>query len=89
VRWLKIHTEDQPDVRVTGDRLFNFSLHYCSLSNLSSAKHTNEIELEQHPQLYIDLGQSGLGSNACGPDVLPQYRLNPQPYHFSVLLSVQ
>ena len=87
VRWLKVSGDNIPDIKCQGLPLFNFSVHHCSLENLTEATHTNEIEWLASPYLYIDMGQTGLGSNACGPDVLIDYRLDPKPYKFSFQLS--
>ena len=86
VRWVHFEGKDVPGMIIQGQPLVNFSLHPCSLENLTLAQHTNEIVMEPDPYLYIDYAQTGLGSNACGPDTLPKYRLKPQPYHFCFLL---
>jgi beta-galactosidase/beta-glucuronidase len=87
VRWMQLIGEQVPPIHVTGDPKFDFSLHHCSLENLTHARHTDEVTWEADPWLYIDLAQTGLGSNACGPDTLPQYRLEPRPYHFRIYFS--
>lgn len=87
VRWLKISGADISSFMCQGTPLFNFSVHPCSLENLTKATHTNEIEWLASPYLYLDMAQNGLGSNACGPDVLIDYRLDPRPYRFSFRLS--
>ncbi|MDY6868150.1 MAG: beta-galactosidase small subunit [Chloroflexota bacterium] len=88
VRWLSISGQNPPTINITGQPLLNFSLHYCSLENLTKAEHTNEINWEKAPYLYIDFAQTGLGSNACGPDTLPQYQLKPKRYEFDFTLSL-
>jgi len=87
VRWLKITGENIPAIKCQGSPLFNFSIHHCSLKNLTEAMHTDEITWQANPYLYLDFAQTGLGSNACGPDSLAQYRLDPKPYQFSIRLS--
>jgi hypothetical protein len=86
VRWLEIIGHHKPTIRIQGRPTFNFSIHHCSLENLTQAQHTNEVIWEADPYLYIDFAQTGLGSNACGPDTLPEYRLAPNPYQFSFLI---
>jgi len=88
VRWIQIEGSDYlPLVRIQGHPLLNFSLHHCSLDNLTNAKHIHEINWEADPYLYIDYAQSGLGSNACGPDTLPEYQLKSAPYQFTFSLA--
>ncbi|MEM6474397.1 MAG: hypothetical protein AAF802_32990, partial [Planctomycetota bacterium] len=33
-------------------------------------------------EVHIDVGMRGLGTGACGPDTLPEYRLGSGTYHF-------
>lgn len=86
VRWLEISGKNKPSLSVVGLPSFNYSIHHCSLQNLTQAKHTNDIQWCAAPYLYIDYAQTGLGSNACGPDTLPIYRLNPQSMAFCFIL---
>ncbi|MFU8827568.1 MAG: hypothetical protein ACNA70_08770, partial [Brevefilum sp.] len=86
VRWVQFAGKDVTGIRIIGQPLLNFSIHHCSLENLEEAKHTDEILWQTAPWLYLDLAQTGLGSNACGPDTLSQYRLDPKPYHFRLIL---
>jgi len=89
VRWITFSGKDLPKIHIIGQPLVNFSVHHCTLENLTQANHTNEIKWQDAPILYLDFAQSGLGSNACGPDTLPQYRLSPKSYQFSFVLSVK
>ena len=73
-------------IQITGKPTLNFSIHHVSLENLTNAKHTNELKWTSRPYLYIDMAQTGLGSNACGPDTLKKYRLETKPYSFSFYL---
>ena len=86
VCWLKVYGRELPGFKIIGSPTFNFSIHHCSLKNLTEAKHTNELKWTENPYLYIDLAQTGLGSNACGPDTLKEYRLDPKLYSFSFYL---
>ncbi len=88
VRWLEISSaKTGAAFRIEGQPLFNFSAHYVTLQNLTEAKHQNELKWLKSPYLYFDYAQSGLGSNACGPDVMTKYRLQPKPYTFSLILK--
>lgn len=87
VRWLKIIGNRHPTIKIQGQPTFNFSIHHFSLENLTQAKHTHEIKWTTLPYLYIDLAQTGLGSNSCGPDTLKEYRLDPRSYSFSFILT--
>jgi beta-galactosidase/beta-glucuronidase len=86
VRWVQFTGNHVPPVTISGQPTLNFSIHHCSIENLTQAKHTDEVAWEADPWLYIDYAHTGLGSYACGPDTLPQYRLHPQPYQFRIRL---
>lgn len=87
VRWVVFSGKTLPDIYIIGQPLLNFSVHHCTLENLTQAMHTHEIIWQDAPTLYLDYGQTGLGSNACGPDSLPEYRLSPEHYKFSFILA--
>lgn len=88
IRWLTISAKILPQIMISSEYPFNFSIHHCSLENLTQAKHTNDIKMEAAPYLYVDLAQTGLGSNACGPDALPQYQLAPKLISTTLKLSL-
>ncbi|WNY35429.1 hypothetical protein Q9Q99_15435 [Curtobacterium flaccumfaciens] len=46
-----------------------------------------ELPTSDHLYLYLDAAQHGLGSRACGLDVLPEHQLWPQAFSWSVLLA--
>ncbi len=39
--------------------------------------------------MSVDYMQSGIGSNSCGPELLPQYRLDEPEFRFAVTLRTQ
>jgi beta-galactosidase len=49
-----------------------------------------ETDLHPRPELvvHLDVAHRGLGTASCGPDVLPQYRLQPGIYDFAYRLTV-
>jgi beta-galactosidase len=61
--------------------LFEFSASHYTAEALTRATHTNELERSSSIVLDLDRGQRGLGTAACGPDVLPAYRLKPGIHH--------
>ena len=89
VRWISIDGKDQPGVVIKGQPRLNFSIHHCSLENLTQADHIHEIQWEDTPYLYIDAAQTGLGSNACGPDTLKKYQLSPEPMVFKFIIAAR
>lgn len=88
VRWLRLSGTDMPTIRIYGRPLLNFSIHHCTLENLTTAQHTDEVKWQPQPELYLDFAQTGLGSHACGPDALPKYRLTPHVYNFTLIFAL-
>ncbi|MBO4345166.1 MAG: DUF4981 domain-containing protein, partial [Victivallales bacterium] len=66
-----------------GDRTFDFSVHPCTLENLTEAKHPQDIVEDDYMNVYMDFAQSGLGTNSCGPLPAEKYLLRHGDYSFS------
>ena len=49
---------------------------------LSGMQHLNDTLQREKVVLCVDYAQNGLGNRSCGPDVLPRYRLQPEPVRF-------
>ncbi len=47
--------------------------------------HPYELPTPDHTYLYLDAAQHGLGSRACGLDVLPEHQLWPQAFSWSLV----
>lgn len=71
--WLGIAAE--PDA---AGRLPGFTLSRHSAQEITAAAHPHELPTPQVHHLYLDAAQHGLGSRACGPDVLPEAMLRPE-----------
>ncbi len=63
------------------------SASHLAAHELASAAHTCELARCAEIFLCLDIAQAGLGSETCGPGVLPQYQLNAARYAFQVRLS--
>jgi len=60
--------------------------HY-SPENLTQATHTTDLKRENRTYVRLDHAHHGIGSNSCGPEPLPQYRLEATgTYSFTVRL---
>jgi beta-galactosidase len=61
---------------VTGDR-FSFTGSPWTSAELAAAPHPVELpDAADRCRLVIDLAEHGVGTAACGPGVLPAYRLD-------------
>ncbi len=66
--------------------LLNVSAHHLSAHDLAAAAHTFELQRREEITLNLDVAQAGLGSEACGPGVLPAYELTSHVYRWRMLL---
>jgi beta-galactosidase len=82
VRWAALTDEDGVGLLAVGMPLLNVSAHHFTAHDLASARHTHELQRRAEIILNLDHAQSGLGSESCGPGVLPAYRLERQAYRY-------
>jgi beta-galactosidase len=84
-RWFELldgATNSRRTVRFSGDQPFGFSARHQTDAALTAATNLAEVErsdsaLAQGVEVHIDAAVRGLGTAACGPDILPQYRVGP------------
>lgn len=87
-RHLVISDERGNGLKISADT-FNFGVNNYSTEMIDEATHTSELQKANFVELNIDYGQYGLGSASCGPEVLPEYRLANQDFHFTVTVEQQ
>ncbi|MCH1625379.1 glycoside hydrolase family 2 TIM barrel-domain containing protein [Ferdinandcohnia quinoae] len=58
----------------------DFTIHDYETNALEEAKHRGKISKSPFNVLTIDYRQSGLGSNSCGEEQLPQYRVGVEDF---------
>ncbi|HEY3477727.1 MAG TPA: glycoside hydrolase family 2 TIM barrel-domain containing protein, partial [Streptomyces sp.] len=83
VRWAELRRDDGTGVRVDADPPFWLTVRPWSTQALDAADHTHELVRGDHVWLHLDHAVHGVGSHACGPEVLPQHRLEAAPASFS------
>jgi beta-galactosidase len=89
VRWLELRADKQmPAVRLQGSEPFEMNVTHHSAEDLYTAKHTIDLQPSPETIVYLDAGHRGVGTNSCGPDTLPTYRLLGQRYQFSYELTL-
>ncbi|WP_395879254.1 glycoside hydrolase family 2 TIM barrel-domain containing protein [Curtobacterium sp. 9128] len=90
-------TGHRPDLRTlrvgpftvssVGPRRTGFTLTPWTAQQVGRAQHPHELPTPDALYLYLDAAQHGLGSRACGLDVLPEHQLWPATTAWSVLLG--
>jgi hypothetical protein len=86
VRWARLANEAGFGLLTIGLPLLNVSVHHFTAQDLTKAQHTYELKRREEITFNLDYAQEGLGNGSCGPGVLPQYLLQPQPYRYQLRL---
>ncbi len=73
----------------TSDRLFSFNLSPYGDRQLQSCAHSDELVKKDTLEWHLDYKMSGVGSNSCGPALLPAYRLDEEEICFALRLDVK
>ncbi|WP_186831942.1 glycoside hydrolase family 2 TIM barrel-domain containing protein [Streptomyces sp. ISID311] len=87
VRWAELTRADGSGLRIDGDPDFFFTARRWSAEELTAARHTTDLRPGEDLWLHLDHAQHGIGSQSCGPGVLPQHRLEAAPARFSFVFS--
>ncbi|MFP3986336.1 glycoside hydrolase family 2 TIM barrel-domain containing protein [Streptomyces sp. E11-3] len=82
VRWAEIG-----GLRVAGEPEFWFTARRWSTERVDAAEHPTDLVPSDTVWVNLDHGQQGIGSQSCGPGVLPQYQLHAAPAEFTFLFS--
>jgi len=64
---------------------FTFTRH--TPQDLDQARHPYELPRSEHTYLFVDDAVHGVGSRACGLDVLPEHALWPGTHQFGLVFS--
>ncbi|MBQ0987003.1 DUF4981 domain-containing protein [Streptomyces sp. F63] len=90
VRWAELTDAAGAGLRAEsgglGD-LFWFTARRWTTEQLDAARHTPDLVPGPLVWVNLDHAQQGIGSQSCGPGVLPAYRLRAEPAEFSFVLS--
>ena len=91
VRWVQL-TGPEGGLHVSsladrpGEQRVGFTARRWTPQELAAAAHDHELPAPDRVVLHLDAAQHGLGSRACGPDVLPEHALRPSARAFRVAL---
>ncbi|WP_432093524.1 glycoside hydrolase family 2 TIM barrel-domain containing protein [Streptomyces sp. bgisy100] len=87
VRWAELRRDDGTGLRISGSPTFWFTARRWTSEQLDAAAHTTDLRPGGTVWVNLDHGQQGIGSQSCGPGVLPRYQLRPGPAAFSFTFS--
>jgi beta-galactosidase len=86
VRWAALTDDRGTGLLVVGMPLLEVGVHHYTDRDLAQAAHAHQLPRRDDITLHLDLAQSGLGSESCGPGVLPHYRLEAKEYSYRLRL---
>jgi beta-galactosidase len=66
---------------------FSFNVSPYTQEELTEKAHNFELEPCGYTVLCLDYRQSGVGSNSCGPELLPKYRLADGEFSFAIRIQ--
>ena len=88
VRWARLTGTDGTGMVITGTPWFDLTVRRWSTSALAAATHADQLEPDGKIHLNLDIGQHGIGSVSCGPELPSRYHLTPAPAALTVGLAV-
>ncbi|HUX22381.1 MAG TPA: glycoside hydrolase family 2 TIM barrel-domain containing protein [Spirochaetia bacterium] len=74
--WARVVDAGGRGLEFVGGDEFSFNASHYTPEDLTSAGHPHELVKRRETIIHIDSMMSGLGSNSCGPELLPHYRLS-------------
>ena len=69
------------------EKPMSFNASYYSVEELASKKHNYELEKSGSIHSHLDVKQSGIGSNSCGPALLNQYRFDDERFEWNLVFG--
>ncbi|GAA3407660.1 glycoside hydrolase family 2 TIM barrel-domain containing protein [Paenibacillus hodogayensis] len=66
---------------------FSFNASHYTPADLAAAAHAYELKRRDETIVHLDYKMSGVGSNSCGPQLLPQYGLNEKQFAFELTIK--
>ena len=86
VRWLALTDDAGVGLFVAGQPVLEASALHYTAQDLTKARHTHELTRRPEITLNLDLVQTGLGGESCGPGTLEKYLVQPEEARFSLRL---
>lgn len=87
IRSLRISTESGLSLSIFADEAIQASASHYPHEILTPAYHTWELIPRAETFLCLDAAQRGVGGASCGPDTLPQYRIQAGKYKLAYTLK--
>ena len=86
-RWFQLTNTTGNGVKISLPEPLSFTTRPHHDADLNEAETLAELRPAATTEVHIDIAMRGLGTGACGPDALPQYRVGPGTYSFRWMLQ--
>lgn len=85
--WMTVaNAAGQGLMAVAAGKPFSFNCAHFTPAQLTATAHDYELVPMEETCINLDMRQSGIGSNSCGPELNPRFRLAEKHFDFSVRL---
>jgi beta-galactosidase len=81
VRWLALY-DGEIGLLFQPREPAQFSVSHFTDEDMFKARHTVDLTRRETIDVHLDYKNRGVGTGACGPDTLPQYRIGGGRYRF-------
>ena len=88
IRWVRVADDNDRSIKIDANSSMEASISHYPHEILTPAFHTYEVLPQAGTWVCLDAMQRGVGGASCGPDTLPQYRVNAGHYELAYRLSV-
>jgi len=85
--WVAVRNLYGIGLAASSDRAFSFNASHHTPRDLHETRHDHELRPRKETFLLLDYAMSGIGSNSCGPELLPAYRFSEKSFRFRIRLS--
>ena len=86
-RWMAVAgLEGHGLMAVTAGEDFSFNCAHYTPMQLTNTAHDYELVPMKETCVNLDMIQSGIGSNSCGPGLHPRWQLSEKQFSFSIRL---
>ena len=72
-----------------GEKTFSFNASPYTQEELTTKKHSYELQPCGSTVVCLDYAQNGIGSNSCGPELSEQYRLDAEEFDFEIKMMIK
>jgi len=86
--FLRVENKDT-NLIVTSHKDFSFNASEYTQEELGEKRHNYELVKSPHTVVCLDYKMSGIGSNSCGPALLPKYQFNEAEFDFNIRLDFE